>query len=298
MFVIYNRAIAESVTNGGRQIITTAVMTFENFLSGSVKMNTEEEIYQYISNILSEYDDRIDYSIFQFEDIDRMVMKKILNLCEFEESDEFIIQLEKIISKLTYGEKVLLYYKNNLFEFTRLPFISEKIKFIVESLEEFKSPDTRKIKNPEIIEMIDSVWRFYRTFVIYDYPTYDRVRKAMFTDRKNVLYVDTDSNFLGLNEWVCFVKDEILHNQFNKDERELDFILVNVMALFLSKTIDLGLKTLARNMNVTDEYAKKLIMKNEFYLDRIMFTDAKKRYISNTVLQEGDLLNGGLGLPD
>ena len=31
-FVLYNRFIAESITNIGRQIITTAVMTFENFL--------------------------------------------------------------------------------------------------------------------------------------------------------------------------------------------------------------------------------------------------------------------------
>ena len=40
-FILYNRFIAESITNIGRQIITTAVMTFESFLSDGIKYNTE-----------------------------------------------------------------------------------------------------------------------------------------------------------------------------------------------------------------------------------------------------------------
>ena len=149
-----------------------------------------------------------------------------------------------------------------------------------------------------ILSYIEDIWEFYRVFVLYDYPIFDRVRKAMYTDRNNVLYVDTDSNFLGLNEWVGFVKNEILENQFNKDEKEINFIAVNLMALFLSDVIDHGLQSLAKHMNVTKQYAQRLNMKNEFYLDRIIFTKAKKRYISNSILQEGQLLNKGMGLPD
>ena len=55
---------------------------------------------------------------------------------------------------------------------------------------------------------------------------------------------------------------------------------------------------LARHMNVGPEPAEILDMKNEFYLSRIIFTDAKKRYVSNSILQEGVLLNGGLGKVD
>ena len=53
-FILYNRFIAESVTNIGRQIITTAVMTFDGFLSNAVLYNTEEEVYQHITNICAE----------------------------------------------------------------------------------------------------------------------------------------------------------------------------------------------------------------------------------------------------
>lgn len=273
-------------------------MTFENFLSGSIQFNTEEEIYKYFTNIINEYDERIDYSIFEIDNVDHKVVKKLVNLCAFDPSDEFIMTLEKMVHNLNYGQKVLLYFKNNLYEFSSLPFIRDKLLYITNNLDEFKAPDKSLINDDLIKSYIDEIWDFYEMFVLYNYPIYDRVRKAMFTDRTNVLYVDTDSNFLGLNKWVCFMKEEILNNHFNKEEREIDFIAVNLMALFLSNVIDRGLHTLAKYMNVKKEHADRLNMKNEFYLDRILFTDAKKRYISNSVLQEGQLLNNGIGLPD
>lgn len=273
-------------------------MTFENFLSGSIKFNTEEEVYKYFTNIINEYDERIDYSVFQIDNLDHKIVKKLVNICAFEQSDEFIMTLEKMVKNINHGQKVLLYYKNNLYEFTNLPFIRDKIEYIVNTLDEFKAPERKLIKDETVLSYIDEIWNFYEMFVLYNYPIYDRVRKAMFTDRTNVLYVDTDSNFLGLNKWVNYVKDDILHRNFNKAEREVDFIVVNLMALFLSNVIDRGLHTLCKYMNVAKEHADRLSMKNEFYLDRILFTDAKKRYISNSVLQEGQLLNKGIGLPD
>lgn len=298
LFVLYNRFIAESITNIGRQIITTAVMSFDSFLANANLYNTENEVFHHIMNVCDEYDNNIDYTIFKIDDIDHKVIKRMIDICAFDPSDEFISSIESMVKNMKYGMKVLLYYKNNLFEFSRVPFIFEKLKYIVSNLPELKAPDKSLIDDDIIIQYIDDVWDFYKTFVLYDYPMYDRVRKAMYTDRKSVLYVDTDSNFLGLNKWVRFIKDEVLENNYNKPEMEITFISVNLMAMYLSKVIDHGLQTLARHMNVTEEPAKRLNMKNEFYLTRIIFTDAKKRYVSNTVLQEGQLLNNGLGKPD
>ena len=298
-FVLYNRFIAESITNIGRQIITTAVMTFENFLSNGVRYNTEEEVYKHFTNVVNEYDENIDYSLFDVDDIDNKVVDRLLAVCAFQPSDEFVEHLRMMTHGLKYGQKVLLYYKNNLYEFTKLPWIFSKLEYIVNNLDELKAPDERLIKDPTIIDYIHEIWAFYETFVLYDYPIYDRVRKAMFTDRDSVLYVDTDSNFLGLNKWVTFVKDEVLHNNFNKPEKEVDFIAVNLMAMFLSEVIDRGLHTLCKHMGTHKEHADRLGMKNEFYLSRIMFTEnTKKRYISNSVLQEGQLLQEGRGKPD
>lgn len=300
-FILYNRFLAESITNIGRQIICTAVMSFENFLSGSIQYNTEEEIYQYITNICSEFDKRIDYSVFQVSDLDEKIMEKIIKLCAFNPSKKFIAHIQEMISRMKYGEKILMYYKNNLFEFSKVPFIYEKLKYICQNLKELKIPEYEPIRkqSPEIEDMIHEVWAFYETFVLYDYPIYDRVRKAMFTDRKNILYVDTDSNFIGLNEWVTFIKQDVLEGKYTQPEKEMDFIAVNLAALFLAEVIDRGLHTLCKHMGTHKEHADRLKMKNEFYLSRILFTrGSKKRYISISVLQEGKLLNKGNGKID
>ena len=221
-----------------------------------------------------------------------------MDICVFDCSDEFVLTIENIVRNLSYEEKVMFYYKNNLYEFSQLPFIKDKLKYVIDSLDEFNAPDRKLIKDDAILAVVNELDKFYETFVLYDHPVYDRVRKAMYTDRDSVLYVDTDSNFLGLNKWVEFVKSDILNYQYNKPETNIEFITVNLMALILENVIDHGLQTLCKHMNVKPEFAKRLYMKNEFYLSRIIFTDAKKRYVSNSILQEGQLLNDGLGLPD
>ena len=302
-FVLYNRFIAESITNEGRQIITTAVTVFDNFLSGGIKYNTEDELFQHIMNIKYEHDTKfngisMDTSVFDITDLDTKVIKRLINMCAFDASDQFIINIQDMIRNLSDEVKIMIYYKNNLYEFSRLPFIRDKLKYIMDNLDDLKAPETYLIKDDVILSLIDDLWEFYETFVFYNYPIYDRVRKAMYTDRSSVLYVDTDSNFLGLNDWVTFVKEEVCENSFNKPVSDIEFISVNLLAIFLSKVINSGLLTLAKHMNVKEEYGKKYNMKNEFYLSRIIFTDAKKRYVSNSILQEGQLLNNGLGKAD
>ena len=298
-FILFNKFLAESITNMGRQIICTAVMVFENFLSGTIQYNTEEEVYQHITNICDEYDPNMDYGFFHIENIDQKVFDRIMSICAFNGSVEFINHVKVMISGMNYGQKVLLYYKNNLYEFSNLPFIHDKLVYIMSNLEELRKPDINDIKDPTIIDMINEVWAFYEEFVLYDYPIYDRVRKAMFTDRHNVLYVDTDSNFLGLNEWVSYVKNDILCNVYKQGEKEVEFIAVNVLTLFLEKVIDRGLHTLCKHMNTKKDHADRLKMKNEFYNSRMLFVEGtKKRYLSISILQEGKILNDGMGYID
>ena len=298
-FVLFNKNIAESITNMGRQIICTAVLTFEMFLSGSVQFNTEEEIYKYITNICSEYDPKIDYGIFKIEDINQKVFDRIMNFCAFNPSTDFINHIKKMIEGMEYGKTVLLYYKNNLYKFSNLPFIYDKLVYVMNKLDSLRRPDINDIEDDNIKDIINEIWAFYDEFVFYDYTIYDRVRKAMFTDRHNVLYVDTDSNFLGLNEWVEYIKKDILKSKYRQGEEEIEFIAVNVLTLFIEKVIDRALHTLCRNMNTKKEHADRLSMKNEFYNSRMLFVEGtKKRYLSISKLQEGKLLKNGLGMID
>ena len=301
-FQLYNRFIAEAITNCGRQIICTAVMAFENFLAGGVQLNTEGELYLYIDRISAEYtkkySSKIDCSIFHFDDIDTAVMKRLISKCSFNVTDEFIISLQDMISNLSYEEKVMIYYKNNLYEFSSNQFILDKLRYVVNTLDNLRSPNIESIEDASVVDVIKDIDEFYEVFVIYDYPIYDRVRKAMYTDRSAVLYVDTDSNFLALDKWVRFIKGTVLGCIYNKPEREVDFIAVNLMTIFLGNVINKALHTLCRYMNITEKYADMLKMKNEFYLERILFTNVKKRYTSNAILQEGELLRNGEGMAE
>ena len=149
-------------------------------------------MYQYFTNVVDGYDTNMDYSLFQIDDIEHKVMQRLVNVCAFRPTDEFLYTLKEMVNNLEYGEKVLLFFKNNLYEFSRLPFIFEKLKYIVNNLDELRAPDRKKLEKnfPDILQLIDEVWAFYQEFVLYDFPIYDRVRKAMFTDRDSVLYVD------------------------------------------------------------------------------------------------------------
>ena len=81
-------------------------------------------------------------------------------------------------------------------------------------------------------------------------------------------------------------------------DNDLTFTAVNLMLIFINIAIDRALKTLCSSTNIEPDWAVKLGMKNEFYLKRILFMEKKKRYISLSVLQEGQLLGGGKGLPE
>lgn len=302
-FILHNRFIAESVTSCGRQIICTAVMCFENFLGEGIKFNEPSEIFHFINMVrkdLKENFQDLDCGVFGYSEsqINRQVKERLLSLCEFELTTAFDYTLELTINKLTLAEKVVLYYKNNIFEFFRVPFISDKLKFIIQNIDQLLLPEVDNIQSLEAREVFDSLYEFVKTFVLYEHPIFDRVRKSMYTDKEEVLYVDTDSNFLKMNRWITFVEKEILENQIHTSYRDFQLIASNIMTIMLTDVIDKNLQDLAKYMNTTPEYAIKLNMKNEFFLEKIVFTPAKKRYISNALVQEGVILNKGEGVPE
>lgn len=303
-FILSNRFIAQSVTNQGKQIICTAVCAFENFMGDNVKISTFSELYEYMNNICDEYVThymgKLDMSFLQFDhNADPVVMVKNRLKCKLgfkmDTSEENI--LEEFLSRRSIEELLLLYYKNNLIEFSKLPFIVDKFKYLIDSIDSMVVPDITKLTHQQQ-EIIKAIEDFYRVFVIYDYPIYDRLRKSMYTDKKSVLYVDTDSNFLSCASFIRYLKDDVMHNQFNKSKSDIESIMVNIISYFCHTVVNDALYGLSLSMNVKEEYAHYLYMKNEFYMDRIVFTDKKKRYFANQVIQEGKVLNHGKGKID
>lgn len=300
-FILYNIFNAEAITNQGRQIISSAAECFEFFAGDNLSFSSEEELFEYMSNIHNEYKCNykdMNISKFDIATIKNNIYNRFLSLCVFDYNDAFPDVLHQILSNKSDIELVILYYKNNLVEFNKNQFIKDKYKYLMDNISELTVPELSAINNPECRQMAEDIWDFYRVFVLYDYPIYDRVRKNMYTDKKIIVAEDTDSNFICLNKFIKYIENDVMHNIYNKPENEVQFIAVNLLTCFLSRVVDCALQTLCKYMNVTKEYSVKLAMKNEFYLSRMLFTNKKKRYISNSILQEGQLLNNGEGLPE
>ena len=300
-FLLYNVFTAEAITAQGRHIITTAINMVEGFLGAAFYYVDENELSHYLYNIHEEYKryGDLDVSSFGVTDYLPLAYDKLINMSKFTMSDKQKNNLLDMLTGKPQGELALIYYKNNLLEFSRLDIVKAKFKYIIENNGLLSFCEMDLLKDDEMRKVTKDIWDLYEVFVLYNYPVNDRIRKAMYLPKTRALYTDTDSVFVSVYHLVDYVKNDVLHgNNPMASDNDLTFTSVNLMLIFINIAIDRALKTLCSSTNIEPEYGLKLGMKNEFYLKRILFMEKKKRYISLSVLQEGQLLGGGKGKPE
>ena len=308
-FIMFNIFLAEAITNQGRHIITTAINAIENFLGDAMWFENKNEVFNAINNIHNDYETKcknkfvdgfIDLFGLDFTQLPDMVTERFINHCIFVYDAEFKNTLHDIFNNMNNEELILMYYKNNIMEFSRLPFIKVKLKELILTNGPLTFCEDSSYKDGHCVALVNDLWAFFQLFVLYDYPINDRVQKAMYLDKTKSLYTDTDSVFISLNEYVMFIKNEVFKDISESDmsDQDLTFTAVNVTLSFVNRMIASTLDTFCKSLNITPEFSKLLGMKNEFYFSRIMFQDVKKRYISLAMLQEGQLLGNGDGMPE
>ena len=300
-FLLYNVFTAEAITAQGRHIITTAINMVEGFLGAAFFFVDENELNHYLYTVHEEYKryGNLDVSSFGVMDYLPLAYDKLIDKSKFTMNEKQKNRLLEMLSNKPQGELALLYYKNNLLEFSKLDVIKSKFKYIIENNGLLSFCEMELLKDDEMRKVTKEIWHLYEVFVLYNYPVNDRIRKAMYLPKTKALYTDTDSVFVSVSHLVEYVKNEVLHgNNPMASDNDLTFTSVNLMLIFINIAIDRALKTLCSSTNIEPEWAAKLGMKNEFYLKRILFVEKKKRYISLSVLQEGQLLGGGKGKPE
>lgn len=300
-FLLYNVFTAEAITSEGRFIITTAINCIEAFLGNAFYFVDESELTHYIYNIHTEYKKygELDVSKFGVNDYLPLVYDRLIEKSKFTMTDKMKANLLDMLTGKPQGELALLYYKNNLLEFSKLDFVKAKFKYIIENNGLLSFCEMNLLKNDEMRQVTKSIWDLYEVFVLYNYPINDKIRKAMYLPKTRALYTDTDSVFVSVCHLVDYIKNDVLHgNNPMASDNDLTFTSVNLMLIFINIAVDRYLKTLCYSTNIEPEYAEKLGMKNEFYLKRILFVEKKKRYISLSILQEGQLLGKGRGKPE
>lgn len=288
----------------GRCIISSASILVERFMANAVKFVTLSELFMYLNNNLSyceDHKDEIDMSLFKSVDLNLLYdlcEKSLVNLCAFKLTDSEREHLSTLVHNLSEKQLVMVYYRNNLYEFTSLPRMRQLFHEVIDPLDKLEICEYDAISDINAKEAAKKINDLYLLYVYYDFPTFDKVRKTMYTDKHNSLYTDTDSVFVSLYKITKFLQNDIIGPKPNVSQRDYDVICVNLMLIYLNSVMEKALMRLCLEMNVDPETSKALNMKNEFIFSRILFTDKKKRYISLAIYQEGQLLGGGLGMPE
>ena len=295
-FMLYNIFLAQSVTATGQNIISSVACGFESFICDDLGFVTMAEIRRFVKNCTAEANGkregfRMDILL---DDVhvplpkDEDVALRIKKACHFQVSEMMEKEIDIMVNQADTYTKKLMYYKTNLMGIATIPYFKNIIHDFVEKSNTLLEPDITKIQSEEAKALIELFWDYLQTYVIYEYPIYDRVRRNKYEMKKAVLYEDTDSNFLSLNRWVRFVQGMF---GGSKDEG-LRYTIVNTFGIILGRNVALTCKVLTDSMNIQPEHGKILQFKNEFYYSRILFVNTKKRYIGLQKIREGNLLKG------
>mgnify|MGYP004459984643 CR=1 FL=1 len=313
-FPLFNVNLAQSITAMGQQIISTATCCFENFMSDNIKFVSFTELVQYISEINDEYKTIMTEEDPRRRDIlalidDDITVNDVIN--RLSRKVGFLIDHDKsaiilrMIERLEPDALKMLMFKNNVHEFNNTEFMRKFYMSLYGKIDSLSVPElyafekqekTGTVADPSAKDDVKYLFEIYDVFVHYNHPIFDRVRRCRYTDKHSVLYIDTDSNFLGLDEFVQWSAQ--LMNADGIHDMKFIFKSVSVFTMVLSHVIKTNYMSFYQSLNMAPEHGGLIKMKNEFFFPILFFGLVKKRYIGLMLLQDGKMLNDGLGLPE
>jgi len=182
----FNIYVAQSITAKGQSIISTALTTFERFLSNNVKFKSADEFMVFVLRVLKE-----DYTCegVVSKDVTKEDFKTYIKGCFFDVKtfNGFENQIDELIDTLSQDELNKLYYKNNLFEFCRNKKISSLLNKIFTLTDEYIVPD----KPPEdIVKYLDKLWEYLSIYVVYNYVDAEKISRLKNDIRHTVTTVN------------------------------------------------------------------------------------------------------------
>ena len=305
-FRFFNINIAQSVTASGQLIISTATCCFENFLADNTKFILFEEAILFINRIKKEYELCEHKELFAnipegtIKDVILRIAEHTYEECIYEEDQA--MYLVSCLGALSQDELKLVYYKNNIKAFHNVPYIHNLIQNIYDSIEQLRLGSLeafnedckyKAIAAPEAKSLVELLILYYDIFVLDTHQIFDRVRRTKYTPKKAVMYIDTDSNFIALEEFVEYFMNAI-NDKYNDTEAFI-FKCTSILTMVISHVIEATYREFANTMNISPEYGKRIRMKNEFLFSMLVFGTAKKRYFGKMIIQEGKLIKDGEG---
>lgn len=291
--VFYNLYVAASTTGTGQALIATAETSFEALLEGNIKFFDLDECLLFIDRVVNtDMDMNFAVSNPYSVDMAKRVVDRLLSQFRDDQSnnDDYRTMLTTIVSNLSNYDQLRLYFKNNLYVFLRdVSEVKELLTILCSETKSFRNPN----KVPEEIEdTITRLWQYIFHNVCHIHPTRSRIVRDSQHTRFATVTQDTDSTMVTIAKYMELMLTQNLTTQVAaENEDELDFICCNIMAYILTRYSQCFLERYCQDVNMPADQHKRINMKNEFYNLTMILTPKKKRYVSYTRLQEGQLID-------
>lgn len=317
----FHEYVPNAVTSSGRQLISHSAQMFEGFLGDNFKFLSMGECIDWIDAVCKYHkDDTLDGFVFipTKEDLYERLVGSFINW----PGDEFNY-LKQYIDTLDDHDRTFLYYTNNMVKFVsshkkmrnllkdifdKLPKdltvmdMNEKLWKKYGEGKEFNNSNWRKMLGKQLFldpyspppsisniigELRDFVWKYCYTPFLPMSPV-SRLNKQK---RKAVAVIDTDSNMIYTHEFTM-LSDEVCAEIDTgiRDKKVNEIISMMIIANITDPVITRMIATVFKARKIGDEYLPNMIMKNEWYYSVMFFSQVKKRYAANAIIQEGLIL--------
>lgn len=289
----YNLYAAAATTATAQSLISTACAAFESFMTNNTKFYDLDEILTFIKNVCEEKH-KLGFDGITFRTKEE-VYNKILSGC-FDPDKINKSRLNDILDNLTKEELTRVFYKNNLFVFTkscgRVLYLLRKIMRYTKS---FRAPE-KKFMTEELENDLKTIWKYYKEFVHYNHPIYNRIFRLKTSERRSVLVIDTDSNMILIRDWINMILEAFVDLDNECSKEEIVYTSASLIGVFISYMIQDTLDLYCKNANVPKEFWKNINMKNEFFFETLITSSVKKNYMGKILLREGRPMKGKLDI--
>lgn len=322
----YNKFCAAATTASAQSVISTCYSTFEAFLANNFIFYNINECFDWIRRCLELQEEDPDTDSWLVPKTIDDVYGKLKDIF-LEWKNSYKEPLIRYLRSLDSTQLTRLYYRNNFEEFTTNHHKIQKLyNKIMKNVVVYPILNRKQMKDPNWEQYIpsDCVGRFpnakkynsfagkesfmnpndvpetisedlkelcdyYMKYVYTKYMVFDRIYRLKNFKRKTVVIIDTDSNILALDHYVDFIRS--FTDPHGKAKENEEFIIINLLAYILTAVSTSILLYYGELSNVPEEFRPVYNMKNEFFMNRIIIANVKKRYMSLFKLREGNLLD-------
>lgn len=224
---IFNHDIASSVTLTGRGLISIAGCQIEMFLNNNVKFDSINDVlnlFDDVNNDISKYPTFFIDNNINISAVD--CYEKVIKTCDNNitgwipnESEKEYIYTYIVNSGQDFINRV--YYKNNLFDFMKIPYISN---LLIDIYTKMENPYINPYEPP--LEIKDELNHLYE--LVYDFVYYKKIIDNSILKYSNMIrsvniITDTDSCIVCFNRWLKLCEEIVSNYSMNADAKYIPY---------------------------------------------------------------------------